>query len=407
MATVKFFLKRPTEKTSSLICSLVDGRRYRIKLYPGITVTTRHWSKRNGNVLSADPRAAHLNKFLAEFVNKVSAIYHEAKMAGILPDKDHFTNGLTPKKPDSSRFWDVWDLYLTSKTGVFKKPSFQKFDSLKRHLQEFERTDKRLLDLENITEALLEDFQSFMYTKQDLNTQSTQKYVGIFKMFLNWCVKRKHTANADFRNFTPIRQPDSLKVIMTKSDLEAIRSVDLKDKDYLKNTRSLFLLACSTGLRYSDFSRVKSQHLKKDGSGYLLEIRQTKTEDYVSIPLNPEALGIVRDLIEGRVHPISNQKMNNYVKELCRMAGVDEDFEVTKYKGKDKTLHIQPKYELVTTHTGRRTFATNLLNNGVPAEVVMQFTGHRDYKSFSKYVNIPKKAQMQIVRSAMEKMRVA
>ncbi len=118
-------------------------------------------------------------------------------------------------------------------------------------------------------------------------------------------------------------------------------------------------------------------------------------------PLTPEAADICLKLIDGSVHHISNQKMNTYVKELCEKAEIKEPFEKHIYKGRDKTVLVVPKYELISTHTGRRTFATNLLSRGVPAEVVMNFTGHRDYKSFSKYVNIPKRTQMEVVKKAL------
>jgi integrase len=155
-------------------------------------------------------------------------------------------------------------------------------------------------------------------------------------------------------------------------------------------------------LRYSDFSRIGKQHLKKTDDGYVLEIRQEKTDDFVNIPLTGESLKTVNDLISGTIHPITNQKMNSYVKDLCEVAEINEPFEVHSYKGREKQTETVPKYKLVTTHTGRRTFSTRLLSRGVPAEVVMKFTGHKDYKSFIKYVNIPKEAEMKIVRKALE-----
>jgi len=113
-------------------------------------------------------------------------------------------------------------------------------------------------------------------------------------------------------------------------------------------------------------------------------------------------LETVQGLNEGDLHSITNQRMNKYVKELCKLAEINEPFEVHRYKGRVKETGTVEKHELVTTHTGRRTFATKLLSKGVPAEIVMTFTGHRDYKSFSKYVNIPRKTEMQIVRKALE-----
>ena len=416
MASVRFNLKRPKADTSAIECIISDGRKFRVRLSTRISVKPKHWSKKNRNVLSADHYSSSKNLFLygngkdkKGYGPMVLSIYLEAKAKGLLPDREYFYNELDPKPKDVTSFWELWETYLKSKSGIFKKNSFVKFNSLKTHLEAFEKDNKKSLSLENITNELMEDFQNFLYHKQNLNTQSTEKYISIFKMFLNWCLQRKYTTNADFKNFTAIRQPDSLKVIMTDDDIELLIKVDLGEKNYLKNVRSLFLLACDTGLRYGDFSRISKQHLKHNQDGYTLELRQNKTEDFVYIPLTDEALKTVRDMIEGKLHAITNQRMNLYVKELCKLAEINEPFEVHQYKGREKRIITVPKYELITTHCGRRTFATRLLENGVPAEIVMNFTGHKDYKSFSKYVNIPKRTEMKIVRQALEgnNMRVA
>ncbi len=415
MASVRFNLKRPNAKTSAIECVLSDGRKYRLRLATGISVNPKHWSRRNNNVLSADRDSTTKNTFLygngkerVGFGSKVLNIYLEAKEKGLLPDRQYFFEVMNPKPKESTNFWELWTQFIESKQGIFKKHSFIKFHSLKGHLVAFEYSEKRPLILDHLSSEQMEDFQNFLYYKRDLNTQSTEKYLGIFKIFLNWCVKRRLTTNIDFRNFRAIRQPEGLKVVMSEKDIDKIKAVALGDKNYLVNVRSLFILACNTGLRYSDFSRISKEHLKQDKDGPFLQIRQQKTDDFVSIPLTKESFSTVQDLINGVVRPISNQKMNKYVKELCMLAGINESFEVHQYKGREKTTIAVPKYELVSTHTGRRTFATNLLERGVPAQVVMSFTGHRDYKSFAKYVNIPKRTEMHIVRSALERnMKVA
>jgi len=155
-------------------------------------------------------------------------------------------------------------------------------------------------------------------------------------------------------------------------------------------------------LRYSDYSRINKEHLKFKEGVHHLRIRQEKTEQFIDIPLISESLIITQKLIKGEIHPISNQKMNNYVKELCKLAELNDLQEVHTYVGKEKKTQVIEKHNLITTHTGRRTFATDLLQRGVDAGIVMQFTGHKDYKSFSSYVNIPKQTQMKIVRDALK-----
>ena len=229
-------------------------------------------------------------------------------------------------------------------------------------------------------------------------------------MFLNWCVTRKYLNNEDFKNFKSIKQPDGLKVIITTEEMKRIEALKT-DKSYLLNARELFVLSCDTGLRFSDYSRVDRQHLKVDQDGdNVLMIRQKKTSEFIEIPLTDRAYQVVCSLISGDIHAISNQKMNAYLKELCELAKIDEPFDSETWIGKNRTVEVKPKYELVSTHTGRRTFCTKLLEQGVPAQTVMEYSGHKDYKSFAKYVNIPKQTQKRSVKEALmpeTKMRVA
>ncbi len=294
MATVKYQLKRPkANKKTRVEVVLIDGRDCYMRIPTNISVNPDHWKKtREGLhfVHSADPECIAHNNFLKGkkgemgFKEKVFDIYMQAKKEGIKLERKDLVERLSPKQVESFTMWQLWEKFLESKKGIFKHHSFVKFGSLKGHLEEFEKKHT-LFNLDTIDESTMEDLQSFMYNQRNLNTQSTSKYLGIFKIFLNWSVKRKHTANTDFRNFTATTQPDTLKVIMTNDDLQMIRSVEI-DRDYLKNVRSLFLLACLTGLRYSDFSRINKQHLKKDSEGYTLSIRQQKTEEYIESAIN-------------------------------------------------------------------------------------------------------------------------
>ena len=409
MATTRLFLKEPKSKgITRIICVLTDGRETQLKVQTDYSINPKHWGK-NQRVHSANTNAVEINKQLDNFKNNVLNIYQTAKAEGIKVNAQYIREQLKPKKEllnGNAEFWQVWGYYLQHKRNNFKERSFLKFKALENHLKGFEAHEKIPLQLKVISVDILERLQDYFYKKANkgagLNTQTTTKYIEIFKMFLNWTVKHKYSENDSFRDFKPLQQPDTLKVVLTNEDMNKIRKVSLQEKNYLSNVRDLLILSTLTGLRYSDYSRIKPEHLKQDeGSFKTLLIRQEKTNDFVELPLTLEAEAIINKLFSGEVHPVSNQKMNAYVKELCKTAEVNEPFEVHKFQGKLKVTKRQPKYELITTHTGRRTFATNLMQRGVPALTVMKFTGHRDYKSFTKYVNIPKKAEMDLVKIAL------
>jgi site-specific recombinase XerD len=404
MASTTLILKDPNAiNKTRVICLLTDGREVRLKLYSDFSVKPKHWSKVNKNVLSADKNAVEINKSLLLFKNKVLNIYDDAKQNGFVATTEYIKEKLKPTEiavTKNVRFWSVWEYYLSAKKNNYKPRSFEKFKYLKNHLIEFEKFDKIPLELETASKKTMDRLQDYFFNKAGLNTQTTSKYLDLFKVFLNWAFNEQYTKNNSYNTFQSIKQPDALKVILTNEDIEKIRKAKLP-QGYLSNVRELLILSTLTGLRHSDFSRISKEHVKGCVGEKYLQIRMTKTSTFVDVPLTIESEKIITKIIEKELHAISNQKMNKYVKELCELAKVNESFEVHKYKGKMAVITHVPKHKLITTHTGRRTFATNLMLKGVPPMVVMKYTGHRDLKSFTKYVNIPKTVEFDLVRSAL------
>jgi integrase len=94
------------------------------------------------------------------------------------------------------------------------------------------------------------------------------KYIETFKTFLNWTLKHRYTYNSSFKDYKVIQQPDTLKVVLTPEDISKIKKANLKGKDYLADVCVLLILSTLTGLRYSDFSRIKPEHIKQDEDGF-------------------------------------------------------------------------------------------------------------------------------------------
>lgn len=158
----------------------------------------------------------------------------------------------------------------------------------------------------------------------------------------------------------------------------------------MERVRDVFLFCCFTSLRYSDAYNLRRSDVKSDH----IEITTVKTADSLTIELNDHSRAILEKYKD--VHfrgdkalpVISNQKMNDYLKELGELAGIDELIRETYYKGNERIDEVTPKYALLGTHAGRRTFICNALSMGIPAHVVMKWTGHSDYKAMKPYIDI-------------------
>jgi integrase len=171
---------------------------------------------------------------------------------------------------------------------------------------------------------------------------------------------------------------------LTAAEVAALEQLALPAGGYLDNARQLFLLACYTGLRFSDLVSIKAEHFL----GQVLRMTTQKTRETVTIPLRAEALTIVEQLLAGKVRPITNQKLNDYLKELGQLAAITAPVEVIRFRGGVRESTTVAKWERMGCHTGRRTFVTLSLERGLRPETIMKVTGHRGWKSFQRYVNV-------------------
>ena len=178
---------------------------------------------------------------------------------------------------------------------------------------------------------------------------------------------------------------------MTWEELTKLREFEIPPaKQSLDRVRDVFLFQCFTGLRYSDVYNLRRSDIKEDH----IEVTTIKTSDSLVIELNKHSKAILekyQDVVfehDKALPVITNQKMNEYLKELAELAGINEPIRQTYYKGNERIDEVTPKYALLGTHAGRRTFICNALALGIPPQVVMKWTGHSDYKAMKPYIDI-------------------
>ena len=169
----------------------------------------------------------------------------------------------------------------------------------------------------------------------------------------------------------------------------------------MERVRDVLLFTCYTGLRYSDVYNLKRSDIKP---GHI-EVTTVKTSDSLIIEFNKHSKAIIEKYAhipyenDKALPVVSNQKMNDYIKELAELAEINTPVRLTHYTGNKRTDEVLPKYELLGTHVGRRTFICSALSIGIPVQVVMKWTGHSDYKAMKPYIDVADKTK----KSAMEK----
>ena len=178
------------------------------------------------------------------------------------------------------------------------------------------------------------------------------------------------------------------KIYLSVDELKKIEALN-NLPEHLDNVRDWLIISCYTGQRISDFKRFDTDMIRKQNDRIFIDIKQDKTDKNVSIPLLP----IIKDILKKRngkfPRTISDQRYNGYIKEVCRLAEIDED---TKGKlttvtdvGNRKEAGIYEKWQLITSHVGRRSFATNFYGK-LPTSYIKDITGHGTEAMLLKYI---------------------
>jgi len=302
------------------------------------------------------------------------------------------------KKHTRINVYDFIDKYIEDHALSRAKGSIVVYKSLRKHLKNFEKSRKKKITFEEMDYDFMLAFKNHLLswetthpktgTVTQLGNTSISKQLGTLKTFLGYAKRRGIKVNSGFRDFSVKR--DKLEVIaLSEQELNKLLNLDLSKDSRLNKVRDVFCFSCATGLRYSDMVQLKREHIKPN------EIRLTikKTREPMIIPLNKISADILKKY-ESRADPlpmITNQKFNIYIKEICKKAKIDEDIEIIRYRGAEKISQVFKKHDLISAHTGQKTFVTLSLEKGIPAETVMKITGHSDYKSFQRYVNVSEK----------------
>ena len=255
-----------------------------------------------------------------------------------------------------------------------------------RKLEEFKALTKTEVDFDTIDMDFYDRFIKFL-TNEGYTKNTIGGFIKNVKIFMNEAIDRNLTKNLEYRNRKfKILEEQVDKIYLSQKELLKIYNMKLSGiyKKY-ERVRDLFIIGCYTGLRFSDLIEVRSENIV---NGNQIKIRTEKTQEIVYIPLHKFVRSIIKKYHGNLPSVISNQKMNDYLKEIGELAEINELIKVSITRGGNTETEVSKKYDLITTHTARRSFATNAYLMDIPSISIMKITGHRTEKSFMKYIRI-------------------
>jgi integrase len=286
---------------------------------------------------------------------------------------------------------DYIDFYIEYRKNEIKETSKRKFNVIKHKLQRFEEYRKKTILIKDINDSFKNEFVN--YLKEELYSQNTMQRELVF--IKTFC---KH---ARFLGLETHPQLDSLrldrakveKIYLSFDELEQIEQIDItKLTDSLDNAKDWLIISCYTGQRVSDFMRFSDEQIRVEDGKHLIEFTQKKTGKNMTVPLHPKVLEILRKRNGKFPYPISDQKYNDYIKDVCREAKIIQKVKGSKMKETKpksgifrKCSGTFEKCELVSSHIGRRSFATNFYGK-IPTTYLIYVTGHATESMFLNYI---------------------
>ena len=392
MPKVNFFLKEPTLKDETLVYMFFSYNNKRIKYSTGEKIHTAYWN-------SSDQRAKETKKFpeypefnarLKMLDSQVNTVYRKLLNDGKEPDNKLIKEELDKviRFSGSETKKDLFSFisgYIEECKPIKAKGTIAVYERAKDHLENYCKEENRKIDFSDID---LEFYNSFIgyLTKLDYSQNTIGKQIKVLKTFLNEATERGLNTTVEFKK-RRFKRPteDTEKIYLNLDELKRLKDQDLSKDKQLDEVRDLFIIGCFTGLRFSDFSQLKPENVFE---GNKIRIRTSKTNEVVIIPLHKYIREILKKYNNKLPQALSNPKMNLNLKHLGSLAKINEPTETSITKGGKLVKDTKVKYKLIGTHTARRSFATNLYLQGIPAITIMKITGHRTEKSFLRYIRI-------------------
>jgi len=414
MAAIKFLIPPKFKgKLTNIRVRFYNGRKFDISAQTNILINPTYWSNKSGKVRQRAEftEAGEYQKKLDDLKDAILKDYKDK------PDKSNINkewlikaidkfNDPTKYLQDSSLFGFVdhfiknSDKRINSNTGnlVSKRTKDEysiTFNLLKEYAIEYGEPDFIDIDFE-----FYERFVDLLRKKGDLKRKkglannTIGKKIKTLKIFLNDAFEKGINPYTKYKskNFKVISE-ESDNIYLTKEEINTLYNFDLSDKKSLERVRDLFVIGCWTGLRFGDLEQITLDKIKDD----FIELRQKKTGNKVHIPIHSTVKEILNKYNGILPKPISNQKYNEYLKEAAKLAGIDAPFFKTISRKGIKTEKKYLKYELISSHTARRSFCTNAYKDDIPTMAIMAVSGHKTEKDFLRYIKADSKVHAQKV----------
>jgi integrase len=386
MASITFLIQSK-RNPAGIYIRLREGRALDIKTKTRYFIDPEKWSIAKGQPKNL--KDVHM-KILQENLQKLSSDLlnlFNVSVGKETIDTDWLKNFINPQKKEDtvpSGLLAYFDYYALHKKSSLKPSTFTKLNVNKHLLERFQKSTNKVYTIHDVNADFKLKFESFCQ-EHKYAPNTIARAIKFIKTICYHAAANGIETNYQLKHITAkiVRVE---KIYLTDAEIERISNIQLPH-DYLEIARDWLIISCETGQRVSDFMRFTSKMIRYEGKVPLIEFTQVKTNKIMAIPLSKR----VRAILEKRggefPKKMVDQRYNKYIKEVCKIAGITDEITGSKINKEyiRKESGIFPKYELVTSHIGRRSFATNHYGR-IPTSLLINVTGHATEEMFLEYI---------------------
>jgi integrase len=396
MGAINFYLKKPEPVSGkSLIFLQWKYRGKRLIFSTGESIDPGQWNKKKQQVKntrqSTVNKKFNLNNMLVVLKNELEGCYNSEIGNGIIPTpetlrkhlKAYLNKNINAEKEDKLTLWKLIDMFISGEIrdrNENKKTAgtLKNYRTVKTHLQGFDKKYKYRLAFENLNREFLDKYLNYLEQDAKLANNTIAKNLQTVKVFMNIGFDRGYHQNNFYKSISRSWE-ESENIALSTREINLLYKHKFSNST-LERVRDLFVIGCHLGLRISDLKNIQSHNIIQVKGETRIRIKTQKTKIEVEIACPDQVLSILKKY-KNVLPKISDQKFNQNIKIAAKEAGLT-------MTGKLQKNPEKPLYMAISSHTCRRSFCTNLYNQGVPPVVIMKISGHTSETSFLKYIKV-------------------
>jgi integrase len=404
MATIKFYLQSK-KNPAGIYVRIREKEKVDAKSKTKFVINPNDWSQIKQQTKNTNDEAfKKLNSDLSDFKNKLLTHYNNCIQNTKIDSNwlKQFINPTEELEGIPTKLVDYFDYYASVRKHSVSESTHSKIFTNKKFIESFQKHKKTEFYIKDFNENFVAEFQLFSIQKGISQNTFARKIRTIKTVCYH---ARKNGIETHYHLDSIIAKNEKIDVIyLEKTEYDKISNTNF-EHNYLNNTRDWLIVCTETAQRVSDFMYFTKNNIRYDGEDKFIEFTQKKTKKEMSIYVTPK-LSVLLDKNEGNFpNKISSQNFNIYLKEICKLSGLTQPCKGA-LKNKETKLYekgIYPKYQLISSKIGRKTFATYYFGK-LPNELIMAQTGHTTESSFLLYVGKPKISMAKQLATAIKQL---